>query len=254
MERRIFFVLVALFSPFLFVCCKKQNPVPAIPVIIQSGGDIQTSADQFRNLLGNLNTTTGAISGRREVNWDGVPDSLIGTALPADFFNPVAAAAPMARKRGLTYIAGAGEFRVSDNGFADINPAAAPQFNPFSGNKTFTNISSNLWQVKFQVAGQNTAAGVKGFGAVFSDVDQENSTSMEFFNEDRSLGKYFVPAKNSIAGFSFLGVYFSNGETITRVMVSHQGKLASGEADVSNGGTKDLIVLDDFIYSEPLAQ
>jgi hypothetical protein len=45
-----------------------------------------------------------------------------------------------------------------------------------------------------------------------------------------------------------------NNERITRVTVSHDGFLAEGTKDVSDGGTKDLIVLDDFIYSEPAVQ
>jgi hypothetical protein len=236
--------------------CKKETLPAAQGVeVITASGNINSKLDEFRNLLGSqLNNTTGQTTGRREINWDAVPDSLMGKALPLNFFNPVAADAPQALKRGLAYSPSGGEFRVSNTNFADINAGAAAQFNSFSGNKNFANISSNDWEVLFQVAGTSTAAAVKGFGAVFSDVDLNNSTSMEFFNGNKSLGKYFVPVHDAGSSFSFLGVYFKNGETITKVQVSHQGNLAGAVADVSNSGTADLVVLDDFLYSEPIAR
>src|SRR5438876_7085895 len=51
---------------------------------------IQSAVDTFRTNLGTLNANTaGSVgSGRREINWDGVPNALAApTALPADFFN-----------------------------------------------------------------------------------------------------------------------------------------------------------------------
>jgi hypothetical protein len=238
---------------FLLSCekDKKENDV----IVITSTGNIENDVNKFRQLLGDpLNTVTGVTTGRREINWDGVPDSLVGKQLPNDFFNPTETGAPVARQRGLAYLPGGGEFRISNANFIEVNSQAAAQFSSFSGNKTFANISSNLWPVDFQVAGQQKAAAVKGFGAVFSDVDLNNSTSLEFFNGAKSLGKYFVPPHNATGSFSFLGVYFKNGETITRVLVSHKGFLSGGSKDVTDNGPDDLIVLDDFLYSEPLAQ
>jgi hypothetical protein len=221
-------------------------------VVIKGSGDIHDKIDAFRHLLGDqLNTTPGATGGRREVNWDGVPDSMVGKPLPFDFFNPTGAGAPMARQRGLVYAA-TGEFRVSNANFVEVNNQAATQFSAFSGNKTFANISSNLWEVGFEVAGETSAASAKGFGAVFSDVDLGNSTSLEFFNGQKSLGKFFVPAHDATTGFSFLGVYFKNTEVITRVRVSHDGMLNEGQKDISDGGAHDLVVFDDFLYSEPV--
>jgi hypothetical protein len=92
---------------------------------------------------------------------------------------------------------------------------------------------------------------VRGFGAVFSDVDIPNTTFIEFFNETESLGKYFIPAHDQSTSFSFLGVYFNDNQKITRIEVGHPGVLSDGKADISDGGPKDLIVLDDFFYAEP---
>jgi len=221
-------------------------------VVIKGSGDIRDKIEAFRHLLGDqLNTTTGVTGGRREINWDGVPDSFVGTDLPLDFFNPTGADAPVARQRGLAYSAG-GEFRISNANFTELNSQIAGQFSAFSGNKTFANISSNLWQVDFEVAGEAMAASVKGFGIVFSDVDLANSTSLEFFDGQESLGKFFVPSHDATSSFSFLGVYFNNNRHVTAVRVSHDGILSDGQQDISDGGMHDLVVFDDFLYSEPV--
>jgi hypothetical protein len=241
----------ALVFCLLFVGCKKEKAEDR-PVVFSAGGNIDATLAGFRNVLGPVNSTTGNTTGRREINWDGVPDSLEGKRIPGDFFNPTEAGAPVSLQRGLVY-ALADQAMVSKQGFAEINMLASTEFSSFSGNKTFAVVSANRWPVSFQVAGQNKAASVRGFGAVFSDVDKANSTSIEFFNGQTSLGRFFVPAHDHTSKFSFLGVYFPN-DVATEVQISHEGRLVDGEKDISQGGSKDLIVLDDFIYSEPLAQ
>jgi hypothetical protein len=219
-------------------------------VIVTATGDINARLEEFRQLLGTqLNTAPGAVGGRREINWDGVPEELLNHKLPEDFFNPTGAQAIIANQRGLRYSAG-GNFQVSKTSFAEVNADAAPQLTSFSGNKIFANISSKLWDVEFQVAGQALAASVKGFGIVFSDVDLPASTSLEFFNGGRSLGKFFAPSKDG-SNFSFLGVYFKN-EKITHIRVVHDGPLDQGQKDISNNGPADLVAMDNFLYNEPV--
>jgi hypothetical protein len=238
---------------FVIIRCTKDegSPVPTA-IVIKGSGNIADELDQFRNLLGAvLNTTPGQSSGRREINWDGVPDIYSGQQLPADFFNPTAAGAPPALQRGLLYSPEV-DARVSNMVFADREATHATEFAAFSGNKTFSAVSNNLWNVEFEVAGQRLAASVHGFGAVFSDVDEETSTSMEYFSGNRSLGIFTVPAR-STSSHSFLGVYFPY-EKVTRVRV-RQGNAAleNGVKDISSGGTKDLVIMDDFLYDEPIA-
>jgi hypothetical protein len=108
--------------------------------------------------------------------------------------------------------------------------------------------------VSLQKAGEPIPASVRGFGVVFSDVDVANSTAVELFNGDNSLGKFSVPPHDATSSFSFLGVYFNNEQRITRIRVSPDGILADGQKDISDGGAKDLVVLDDILYSEPVAQ
>ncbi len=238
-------------SLFITAGCNKEKQQPVNAVVFSASGDIQPKLNEFRNQLGVLNTTTGQTTGRREINWDGVPDSLMGLRMPNDFFNPLGADAPVGRQRGLLYT-GTGNAVVSKTNFADINTLAAPEFASFSGTKTFAVTNSNLWPVEFAIAGTSTAASVKGFGLVASDVDKAGAAFIEFFEDSKSLGKFYIPVHDNTSSFSFIGVYFPDSR-ITQVKVGHEGMLASGEKDITQGGINDLIILDDFIYSEPAA-
>lgn len=251
-SKRINLLITSLSFIFLAGCSKnKETGIDSNDVVvIAATGDINPGLNEFRQLLGNqLNTTPGVARGRREINWDGVPDQLLNQKLPGDFFNPTGAAATVANQRGLLY-SSAGNFQVSKTNFAEVNPVASGQFTSFSGDKSFANISSNLWEVGFEVPGQALAATVKGFGIVFSDVDLPKTVSLEFFNEDKNLGKFFVPAKNG-SNFSFLGVYFKN-EQVTHIRVTHDGQLDKGQNDITNNGPVDQVIMDNFLYSEPV--
>jgi hypothetical protein len=234
--------------------CKKDENDKIQPLVFKANGYIDGAINDFRNRLGSLNTTLGATSGRREVNWDGVPDSMVGHPLPNDFFNPTELNAPVALQRGLIYSPSFGEFQVSKSNFNNIDPSATGEFAAYSGNKTFANVTTNLWPINFQVAGERTEAFTKGVGIVFSDVDLANSTSLEFFEGEKSLGKFFVPPHDVSSSFSFLGVYYPGDEHITKVIVRHDGILADGQKDISTGGQHDLVIFDDFIYGEPQKQ
>ena len=251
-------LLAALFSAaILITACDKDDAnydnQPGIQSnVVKASGDLGAALSEFRHLLGDsLNTTPGKTTGRREVNWDGVTASLNnGDGFPFDFFNTVDPAASNGRKRGLIYINNGTTFRVDSSDFAGIDPSYAAQFNPFSGKRLFSGANSNVTEVAFQVAGQTTPAFVKGFGAVFSDVDDANSTSLEFFNGAKSLGVFKAPTAGANS-FSFLGVYFPD-EKVTRVKITAgNAKLAAGVKDITDGGNKDLVVMDDFFYSEP---
>ena len=229
---------------------KKNNEKPKPDVIvISASGNITARVNEFRHILGDvLNTTPGQTSGRREINWDGVPDIFSTERIPADFFNPVAPGSPASLQRGLLY-AGNVDTRISSNKFADFDASNATEFSAFSGTKTFSAVNVNLWNVDFEVPGQSVAANIKGFGAVFSDVDLPGSTSIEYFSGSRSLGIFYVPAASG--DFSFLGVYFPN-ERVTSIRIKQgDAVVAPGVKDISAGGTQDLVIMDDFMYDEP---
>jgi hypothetical protein len=244
--------------------CSKNNegysttPPQQTPqaTVLSAAGDsiaIAGTINQFRTLLGDsLNTATGKTTGRREINWDGVPSTFTNNNnFPFDFFNSTNAADPSGRKRGLVYSNTGTSFRVDSTSFSEIDPSYANQFTPLSKKRLFAYIGSNISEATFKVAGTGTDAFVKGFGLIFSDVDDANSTILEFFNGNTSLGVFKAPVHTSTGSFSFLGVYF-NDEKVTKVKITAgNGVLAADVKDVSDGGSKDLVVMDDFFYSEP---
>lgn len=215
---------------------------------------IQSFADAFRTALGPLNSNVvGSFgSGRREINWDGVPDNYAApNALPADFFN-------VKSPRGVVLSTPGTGFAVSANAnggtavnFGNIDPALATRFAPFSAQRLFTPIGSNITDVSFFVPGSNNAAVSTAFGVVFSDVDLDTSTSLEFFDSlNGSMGIFHA---FGIAGadqsFSFLGVRFTGGQAFSRV------RITSGTQLVARGNPDDdMVVIDDFIYAEPTLQ
>ncbi len=237
-------------------------------VIRMMGGDITPASisptrDQFRTDLGG-GTTVGSNgqfgTQRREINWDGVPaTSSAPNLLAGNFFN--------ARGVLFTNIGGAG-FEVSsdpaDAGagqpaaarFGNINAAYTATFGTFSANRLFTAIGSNITDVTFFVPGTGTIATVSAFGAVFTDVETLGGTTLQFFTPANvSLGVFNVPVGTGVnASLSFLGVSFDAGERVGRVRIT-SGNAALGAAVNDNpGGGTDLVVMDDFIYSEPVPE
>lgn len=242
-------VLMALTFGIIIIGCDKESSDDKA-MVFSANGDITARLTEFRNQLGPVNLTIGKTSGRREINWDGIPDSLNGKKLPGNFFNPTEAGAVESLQRGAVYAA-LDNAMVSASKFSEVNASASTEFASFSGNKSFAVTNATLWPVSFRVAGTSTDASVRAFGAVFVDVDKTNSTFIEFYSNQKSLGRFFVPPHDNNSSFSFLGIYFPN-ENVTEVQIGHEGRLSDGEKDISQGGTKDLVVLDDFIYSEPV--
>jgi hypothetical protein len=216
--------------------------------IVRGSGDITSAVVQFRGLLGDpLNGVKAGEqpSGRREINWDGVPDTLTNVnTFPAGFFNA----------RGANFGGPGTGFRNSDNDFSDLNPAYGAQFEAFSKPKTFMPVGSPEMEVLFTVAGSTTPAAVTGFGIVFSDVDRNGSASIKLFDaKGRSLGQYHAPVRSDATGLSFIGVVFDQAIVAKVVITSGQAAIDAGLEDVTDGGNRDLVVTDDFLYGEPKA-
>ena len=212
---------------------------------------IQTQVDAFRTVLGPLNANVAGSfgSGRREINWDGVPDGFSApNALPSNFFN-------VNSPRGVTFSTPGTGFAVSATAasgtpvrFGNIDASYSGVFDTFSPQRLFTAIGSNVVDVNFFIAGTSSAAFTRGFGAVFSDVDLASTTSLQFFDAaNASLGTFAAPT----GLFSFLGVSFGSS-MISRVrIINGNTALAPGVLDgVVAGVTRDLVVMDDFIYAE----
>ena len=103
-----------------------------------NAADIQPTVDSFRAALGALNpNVAGSVgSGRREINWDGVPDALSApNNLPANFFN-------VNSPRGVVFSTPGTGFQVSANAasgtpveFGNINALYPGLFKTFSAQR-----------------------------------------------------------------------------------------------------------------------
>jgi len=219
-------------------------------------GSIQSVVDAFRAALGNPNNGNAAgplAGGRREINWDGggaVVSATVGT--PFTGF----------QNRGATFTTpGAGFIQtpLADPSFLALNVNYQTTFSTFSPLRIFAPLGSNVTDVDFSLPGSSGAvdATVSGFGAVFSDVDLENATTIEFFDESNaSLAIFNVPpdSPNNTApngGLSFFGAIANAGERIARVRII-TGNSPLGPND-QNGDNVDVVVMDDFLYDEPEA-
>jgi hypothetical protein len=212
-----------------------------------SPASIQATVDQFRVDLGSTNNGVGGTfpSGHREINWDGVPDSLSApNNLPANFFNSNSPRGAVFSTPGTGFQVSAksGNPTVTALRFGNLNPNYLNDFQTFSPERLFTALGSNVTDVLFFIPGSNTNAFVGGFGAVFTDVD--------FPTIGNSLGSFAVPA--SLPGsqsLSFLGVSFNAGEKVARVRIT-SGNAPLGANDNPAGGV-DVVAMDDFFYGEP---
>lgn len=221
--------------------------------VVTAACDIASAVQVFRDALGTLNANTpGSVAGgRREVNWDGVPAQFTNTDdFPGDFFNqPV-----VGRARGVVFTTAGTGFRVSDVDFSDVNPDFGDQFGFFSPVRTFAATGSNEMTVSFFVPGSGDAATSTGFGVVFSDVDKHHSAFIEAFDDDgRSLGKYVAPP--CPGGLSFVGVSFPTAVIARVEITSGRAPVSADATDVSDhqrGIARDLVVMDDFIFGEPV--
>lgn len=208
------------------------------------------SVDAFRADLGTLNPNVAGSfgTGRREINWDGVPNGFAApNPLPADFFN-------VNSPRGVVLSTPGTGFQVSSSStsgtpveFGNINPAYPALFAPFSAERLFTPLGSTITDIQFFVPGTTDAALTRGFGVVFSDVDVLGASSVEFFGAGgASLLKVDAPVSGADERFSFVGVSYLT-PMISRIRINSGNEVLSS---VVSG--RDVVVLDDFIYGEPV--
>ena len=215
---------------------------------------ITAARDSFRESIGggSVAGANGSFGGlRREINWDGVPDGFATpNALPANFFN-------VNSPRGAVFSTSGSAFVVSANAssgtavlFANLNASYAGQFQAFTAQRLFGVLDEPSMDIDFFVPGTTTPAAVTAFGAVFVDnVGQAfpNCASIQAFNGAASLGFFCAPVAPA-GGLSFLGLRATGGEVITRIRLN----LGNGLLGTQQSSTNEVVVMDDFIYSEPL--
>ncbi|BAC90988.1 glr3047 [Gloeobacter violaceus PCC 7421] len=231
----------------------------AAPLVRQATGPdasaIQSAVDLFRADIGGANNgASGSFAdGRREVNWDGVPDdSSAPNAFPPDFFNVNSA-------RGVVFSTPGEGFQVSANDgtgtpilFGNLNPTYPAEFRIFSPQKLFTAIDSKFTDVFFFLPGTETPATVSAFGAVFTDVDT-NTSKIDYYDaKDNLLLSLPVPFQqgaNNQQSLAFIGASFAN-KRIYRVRIT-SGNIAPSATATDGKRGYDVVTMDDFIYGEP---
>lgn len=226
-------------------------------VYAASGGSptsILTEVDRFRRDLGDLNPNEARSfpGGRREINWDGVGGTQGNDNLPGDFFHKTS-------PRGLIMATPGRRMKVSgDQGspsflMRDItrDEWGLAEFGPFSGEKFFATIGSTITDVEFRIPGTDEVACVRGFGAIFMDIDRGGQSSLEFLLSDgttRVFRPHLPPAKSK--GLSFIAARFQD------VCIANV-RITSGDHPVDTPDIPvpfpDGVGLDDFIYGEPLS-
>jgi hypothetical protein len=240
-----------------------------------SSGGAVTAMNAFAAAIGGANNGGNPppqANGFRAINWDGVlldgtdfggisiiisPNHVVG--IPLNRF----------QERGVFFdeiYAVSGPASATDpSTFTTVNPNVANLFPAFSPTKTFAMFNDNGIGFRFVLASAHTAsqefAATRGFGAIFRNVVLANTTSIEYFNGARSLGKFFVPIApiGSLGQAEFLGVLFAN-PIVTSVQItcgtdalfSFDGTTISSSSSNNPPGGHNLVVTDDFVYAEPV--
>ena len=245
--------VLTAFAFFVAVAMPTQE-VAADPITFSAAGvnvaAVTPTVDAFRTALGTLNPNVAGSfgSGRREINWDGVPDSFAAPiSLPANFFNVNSPRGVVLSTPGTGLQVSANSGVATPTQFGNLNPIYPTNFEPFSPQRLFTALGSNIVDVSFFVPGSSNVAQTRGFGVVFSDVDLANSTLLTFIGlNNQVLGTFSAPAIAGNETFSFLGVDFGS------LLVSRV-RITSGNTALGFGiNDPDVVAMDDFIYGEPV--
>ncbi|MBV9210653.1 MAG: VCBS repeat-containing protein [Acidobacteria bacterium] len=240
----------------------------AAPVVRQGSGanaaGLQATVDQFRTDLGGANNGVGGsfISGRREINWDGVPDNFSEpNNFPPNFFNVNSPRGIILNSIEDATGAALNQFAVSaDTGsgvgvrFGNLNANYSTIFQTFSAQRLFIARNTHLLEVTFFIPGTKIPATVSGFGLVLADVDSAtggNRSLIRVYGPDGTqLSAASAPVQDN--GLSFVGISFNAGERIARVVIE-SGNAALNATNNDGVGGVDVVAMDDFIYGEPRA-
>ncbi len=231
------------------------DEVASEPTIVTGAGaaDVAAAFGEYTALIGggdNGGVPGSAADGFRSITWDALPDELAAPNLYVpDFFNqpnePQARGAEISTDGdGLMVSADGDNPTGTPTRFANLNPTYSDVFVPFSEERLFSPVGSNVAVLTFFVPGTDEPAVVRGFGAVYLDIDTDH-TAFEYFDIDgNSLGEYGAPVADG--DVSFLGLLF-NEPVVHSVRITY-GTSALGPNDDPDA---DVAVMDDFIYSEP---
>ena len=232
------------------------------PVVYQAAGpnnaSILGTIDEFRNAIGGINNGNGAgpvADGRREINWDGGGSATSPAATPFNGF--------LNNRGALFATPGSGFVQAPPSGIATTfgNLSYEGIFRAFSQQRLFSAVGDSRTDVRFFIPGTNGATGAttRAFGAIFTDVDQPDGSDRGYRRENRESSvtvTYFgvsgdllfsgvVASAPGNGNFSFFGAIFPDAR-IGRVLIT-----AGDYAGPDETANRDIVMMDDFIYSEP---
>ena len=198
--------------------------------------DIQSAVNNFRTGLGNLNGNQPAnfTSGRREINWDAVPEAVSSpNAFSGNFFN----GSTPGRARGIEFDPAGSTTGFEVSSLADPAFGAPGQFQVFSPAKLFRTVGGDEFDIVFfSPADQITHALTTGFGMVYTDADLGTLPVFEFFDSNGKLFHSLTGRATNSAGLGFMGTIFDRA-MVSRIHVAI--------------GDRNGLVMDDFIFGEP---
>ena len=180
-------------------------------------------------------------AGRRSINWDA---GIVPFKFPGRFFNDVVTRGLIVRAKGGLAVSDP-EPSNGDVRFSSLNRRASWDFSTFSPKRLFTPVKDNKVEVTFEIPAKKQRALVRGFGAVYVDVDRVGATKAVYYNRSNCvIAEETVDPQNK--GLSFLGVGFEE-PIIARVVIT------LGNTPIARKWWRsaDFVVLDDFLYSEP---
>jgi hypothetical protein len=223
--------------------------------IIQGTGaaGTQLAVSDFRTALGdpnNGNDPGPLSSGRREINWDGGgnPNGSPGVT-PFEVF----------QNRGVIFTTPGSGFQQApiSTGTGNLSDVFgvdySTTFQTFSPVRLFVPVGSTVTDGVFSAAGTNGGipGGTSAFGAVFTDVDLNGSTTIELFGLSGDLlASETVPAAPGNGELSFLGIILDPSDELAHRVRITTGTAALGVAD-NPGQNVDVVAMDDFIFAEP---
>jgi hypothetical protein len=225
----------------------------ASQIFFGTNGEVTNSVNQFRTALGGGNTpAAGGLFGgvRREINWDGVPNSVADpNTMPGNFFSGRGVVFST-NGTGFTNSANAGQptpalfesFDGSGQGNGTYN------FTAFSQQRIFSILGSNTMTVDFFLPGTNTASFTRGFGAIFSCADTVSFCSGGLSAKDAQGA--VIESTNfqtiSSSGLVFAAILATGDERIARIDITS----GTGILGTQHGPQNQVVVMDDFIFGE----
>jgi PEP-CTERM motif len=113
-------------------------------------------------------------------------------------------------------------------------------------------VRGNVTDVTFFLPGTNIPAVTTAFGLIFVDVEVSGDTTLQFFGESNHV----IFSRNALSdgnrGLTFLGAVATGGESISRVRMTSGANTIAANGVLGNP-TSDVVVMDDFLYAEPVA-